>query len=63
MGWRGLANPCSSMWWLATDLDEDEERDLEEEPREELERPREVDTERFTANELLGRLMLLLVKL
>ena len=40
------------MWWFATDLDEDVERDLEEEPRDELERPREVDTERLDASSL-----------
>jgi len=42
------------MWWLTTDLEEEAERDLTEEPRDEVERPREVDTERerFEASSL-----------
>ena len=52
LGWRGLAVPCSSMWWLTTDLEEETEQDLTEESRDELERPREVDTERLEASSL-----------
>ncbi len=39
------------MWWLTTDLEEEAERDLTEEPQDEVEHPREVDTEqeRFEA--------------
>ena len=40
------------MWWLTTDLEEEVEWDLMEEPRDELERLHEVDMEHLEASSL-----------